>query len=478
MMSPNPIQSALRKIPPVDELLTEGPIADLLNTYPRDLAVSHIRVILEEIRDAIRGGLDPEAVERITSTTSIAETLAKRLGEKFKPRFCRCINGTGIILHTGIGRAPLAREAREALARELAGYCIVEVNRKSGERNWREESMVDLICELTGAESATVVNNNAAATMLSLAALAAGKEVILARGQIVEIGGAYRMPDVMVQSGARLREVGTTNRVYLRDYEEAIGPDTGLLLKVHTSNFRVMGFFHEVPLSDLVALGRRRGLPVMEDLGSGNLVDLTPCGLPEEPLVQDCVRAGADVVCFSGDKLLGGPQAGVIVGNRDAVERIRKHQLFRALRPGKMTLVALEATLKLYLDRERVFQRSPTLRLITLPLREIEERAEALASELRAAGPDLDVAVVPEHSQTGSGSLPTESLTTRAVAIASPKLTVERLAEALRLNDPPIFVRRKGGTVLLDLRTILPGEEADIVLAVKNICERACKACL
>lgn len=460
---------SLRRIPSVDQTLQEPEIARLFSQQGRERVVRAVRLVLSDLRKRIRSRrVSHDEIEGLLAPRRLVEQIEARLGEENRIQTCRVLNGTGIVLHTGLGRAPLSQAALTALQEEVRGYTRVEVDRESGERNEREEAIASLLTELSGAAAALIVNNNAAATLLVLGSIARGKEVIVSRGQLVEIGGSYRIPDVMKESGAILREVGTTNRTRLDDYEKAIGPETGLLLRVHTSNYRIVGFTEEASLEDLVRLGRKRGIPVMYDLGSGSFVDLEGFGLRGEPTVQGSMRAGADVATFSGDKLLGGPQAGVLVGKKEVIRAARKSPLYRALRVDKMTLVAMEATLRLYLDGDRVFQNNLALRLITMEPEEIRKRAERVAEEIRPLLPDVTVAVVEERSQVGSGSLPTEMLPTYAVTLRRKEAPAHELARLLRLQNPPVFTRLKDNRVLIDLRTILEGEEVELVRAIKG----------
>ncbi len=444
----------LRSLPAVDEVLRSAEAAALLEAWPRARVTDVVREVLDGLRRAILDTDGEDDVPGALDVDAVARTAATRLADDARPTHERAINGTGVVIHTGLGRSALPRAAVEALAREAAGYAVVEVDRRTGERNRREERIAALLRELTGAEAATVVNNNAAATLIALAALAAGREAIVSRGQLVEIGGSYRIPDVMEQSGAILRDVGCTNKTRMADYEAAIGDATGLLLRVHTSNYRIVGFTAEASLEELVELGARRGLPVMDDLGSGCLVD----ALGDEPPVSDSVRAGADVVTFSGDKLLGGPQAGLIVGKKAAVERIRKHPLYRAIRPGKLTLIALEATLRLYRDPDTVRAEVPTLAQLAATPADLEPRAAALAAKLGAV-PALSASVEEGVSQVGGGALPTHGLPTRLVALQHATWSAGALAAALRETTPPVFTRIHADRVLIDLRTILPDED-------------------
>jgi L-seryl-tRNA(Ser) seleniumtransferase len=382
----------------------------------------------------------------------------------------RVINATGVIIHTNLGRSPLAAAAQAQLLETASYYSNLEYDLARGERGSRHDHLEGLLREITGAEAALVLNNNAGAVLLALKALAEGREVIVSRGQLVEIGGSFRMPEIMAASGAIMREVGTTNKTHLRDYEGAITLDTAMLLKVHPSNFRVTGFTSEVALPELVALGRRYQLLVVEDLGSGCLVDLSRYGIEREPTVQETLKAGVDLVLFSGDKLLGGPQAGLALGERSAVARLRRHPLTRALRPDKMTLAALEATLRLYLDEPQALAAIPTLRMLTRPEKELERLAGTLARSLRRRGGGrLKVEVRPSVARVGGGSLPTTSLPSRALALDWPPLAPHQLEERLRQAQPPIIGRVEQGALLLDLRTLLPEEERLLLTALEGV---------
>lgn len=454
----------LRRIPKVDLLLDSEAGRELVAGHGRDLVTRVVRETLEDLRGSIRRGNG----SRDVSAGAVLSEVRARIEAKRRPRLCRVINATGIILHTGLGRAVLPPEALDAIAAEQRGYSLLEVDRSTGDRNHREVHVVELLREITGAEAATVVNNNAAATMISLAALARGREVVVSRGQLVEIGGSFRIPDVMEQSGCRLVEVGTTNKTRLDDYERRIGPETALLLKVHTSNFRVMGFTESVALEDLVRLGRKHGLPVMDDLGSGAFVDLAPLGIQGEPTVQESIRQGADVVTFSGDKMLGGPQAGVIVGRRDLVATIRRHPLFRAFRVDKLTLTALEATLKLYLDRDTLAARNPTIRMLSMTEAEAKSAAEELAASIGGLA-GWTAEVLADHSQVGGGSVPAQDLPTRVVAVRHASLTLEEIDRRLRAHVPCIFARVQRERVLFDVRTLQAGEGAEIAAALAAV---------
>ncbi len=454
---------ALRALPSVDELARDARLAPLFERHAREAVIRAVRAAIAEARARILAAGAAAAAAPPDLVPAVAHALAEgsRLGVR------RAINATGVILHTGLGRAVLAPAARAAIDEAARGYSLLEVDRRTGERGERESGCAAALRELCGAEAATVVNNNAAACLLALAALARGKEVVVARGQLVEIGGSFRIPEVMAESGARLHEVGATNKVHFSDYERAIGPETAAILKVHTSNFRVVGFTEEVPLERLSELARRFGLFLIEDLGSGNLVDLAARGLDPEPPVPESLRAGADVVTFSGDKLLGGPQCGIAVGRAEPIARLRRHPLFRAVRPDKLTLAALEATLRLYRGPEP-WREIPALALLTGPLDAVRARAEALAAALAPLSQKLEARAVPSEAQPGSGALPVTVVPSYAVALRAKDLSAEALAARLRLSEPPVFARIQKDEVLLDLRTILAGEEAEVAAAVRG----------
>jgi len=455
----------LRRIPQIDRLLSSPEFSPLLSSYPREQVVRRLREVLEEVRAGIAAG---RVGEQDLAPAAIAARVAERLERRFARYYRRVVNATGVILHTNLGRAPLAREAAEAVA-ELGPHAQrLEIDLETGERGGRDRGCAELLVELVGCEDATVVNNNAAATLLILAALARGRRVVVSRGELVEIGGSFRVPEILAESGAVLAEVGTTNRTHLDDYRraldaaEAAGEPAGLLLKVHASNYRVVGFTAEVGLEELAALGRERGVPVVHDLGSGCLVDLAARGRPGEQRVGDSVAAGADLVCFSGDKLLGGPQAGVIVGRRGAVARCRAHPLYRAVRPGRLTYAALEATLAIYLRGDEAAAREiPALRRLLATEEELDERARGLTARL--AGIDaLTVDVVACMSQAGSGSLPVREYASRGLRVQVDGLGADELAARLRQGDPAVVARVQDDALVLDLRT-MDGEDEEIV---------------
>ena len=443
----------LRELPAVSRLLAHPRTERLLVRFNRDYVVRECREILEQLRRAAAHGdeLDPAALE----ADAIVGALESRLGAAGTDGLQRVVNATGTVLHTNLGRALLPQAAMDALARAGTHPINLEYDVAQGDRGRREQLIEALLTELTGAEAATVVNNNAAAVLLALNTLATGKEVIVSRGELIEIGGAFRIPEIMARSGAVLREVGTTNRTHAADYEEAITERTALLLKVHTSNYRIVGFVADVGLSDLVSIGRRHNVPVMEDLGSGALVDLSRYGLPKEPMVGERIALGADLVTFSGDKVLGGPQAGLVAGKAALVTQLARNPLHRALRCGKLTIAALEATLRLYRESASIADDIPALRAFTRPIAEIEETARravpAIASVL---GPGFRVSVDEGTSQIGSGALPTDEIPTRVIVVEHNELEAHHIAARFREAQPPIIGRVKDGRFLLDARTI------------------------
>jgi L-seryl-tRNA(Ser) seleniumtransferase len=444
----------LRELPAVSRLLAHPTTGRLLGRFNREYVVQGCRDILDELRRAISQGhaVDPAALE----AESILARLESRLGATEDAGLQRVVNATGTVLHTNLGRALLARAATEAVVRAATQAVNLEYDLTQGERGTREQTIEDLLMDLTGAEAADVVNNNAAAVWLALNTLASGKEVIVSRGELIEIGGAFRIPEIMARSGAILKEVGTTNRTHPADYENAITERTALLLKVHTSNYRIVGFVAEVGLPDLVTIGRRHGIPVMEDLGSGALVDLSRYGLPKEPTVAERIALGADIVTFSGDKALGGPQAGLVAGRAAWVNQMSRNPLHRVVRCGKLTIAALEATLRLYRESAYIIQDIPALRAFARPLTEIEDTARrALPALASALGPGFRVSVEDSTSQMGSGALPTEEIPTKVIAVEHDFLGAHRIAGRFRQARPPIIGRVKDDWFLLDARTIL-----------------------
>lgn len=445
-----------RALPSVDRLLAHPVLGEAIAAQGRELAVEAARAALAEARARIHAGTPAPAL------ADLAADALRRLDALTRGTLYPVINATGVIIHTNLGRAPLSAAARAAMVAVAAGYSNLEYDLAAGERGSRYLHAEKLLCQLTGAEAALAVNNNAGAVFLALTALAQGRSVVISRGQLVEIGGGFRIPDVMRQSGARLVEVGTTNRTHRRDFEAAIDGDTALLLRVHSSNFKQIGFVSEVALAEMVELGRQHGIPVLDDLGSGSLLDTARYGLAAEPMVQASIAAGADLVTFSGDKLLGGPQAGLIVGREALVARLRHHPLARALRVDKGTLAALQATLLHYL-RGEAEREVPVWRMIALPPAGLEARAATWAARLRERG--IPAVVATTTSTVGGGSLPGETLPTRALALAHPAL--DRLAAALRQGQPPVVGRIADDRLILDPRTVPPEMDASLVAAVE-----------
>lgn len=454
----------LRSIPRVDELLDRlGSDAELADV-PRPILRAHVQAVVEEFRRRVRAGEGPDP-SVFFAPEAFRRRVLRRLEEQRRLRHEGVINATGILLHTGLGRAPLSPEARDAAA-GMARYGVVEVDPLTGERDRREVRVAERLCALVGAEAATVVNNNAAACLLALAAVARGGEVVVSRGQLVEIGGGFRMPDVMREGGCVLREVGTTNRTHLRDYEKAIGPETRAFLLVHTSNFRIVGFHASPGVSELAALARRRGVPLLFDVGSGLPRPVDHEALADEPDLRGALAQGADLVVASGDKLLGGPQAGLVAGRAPLVERVRRHALFRAVRPDKLALAALEATLAAWEFAPEGPPPLPLYERLFEPLETVRERAEALAASLADAAAGLQVAVRPATGYLGSGAAPARPIESFAVALAPPPERARALRDALRSGRPRVFARLDEDKVWLDLRTVFPDEERSLVEAV------------
>ncbi|MBC7232851.1 MAG: L-seryl-tRNA(Sec) selenium transferase [Chloroflexi bacterium] len=451
------VQSELRKLPSVDRLLKKPSTQTLLQEHSHDLVVTAIQEVLADTRQAILDG------ETCPDTEDLCARVTTHLSSMLRPSLYPVINATGVIIHTNLGRAPLSQVAQEAM-RETSAYSNLEYDLPAGKRGSRYVHAEALLRRLTGAEAGLVVNNDAAAVLLILTALAKGREVIISRGQLVEIGGGFRIPEVMAQSGAHLVEVGTTNRTYLRDYEAAITPNTAMLLHVHSSNFRILGFVHETPLTDMVNLAHAHGLLAVEDLGSGALLDTAQFGLSHEPTVQESLATGVDLVCFSGDKLLGGPQAGIIIGKKSLIEILKRHPLTRALRVSKSVIAGLQATLIHYLKGEAI-QQIPVWQMMAMPMEHIQSRALALATWLREKSVSADV--TSGWSTVGGGSLPGETLPTYLVAIHVD--APQELAKRLRLGSPSVLGRIEKDSFVLDLRTVLPTEEAALRKALEAV---------
>ena len=453
------------------KLLHKPPVWEALNEMPQLYGNELVRLELDRLRLRI---LEAETVEQLDEIDldpdKLADRLATLLREKNRPSVHEAVNAAGIILHTALGRAPLAEEAREALNIAASGYSTVAIDRETGRRGNRYLHVEDLLCHLTGAEAACVVNNNSAATIVLLNSMAEGKEVVVSRGQLVEIGGSFRIPDVMERSGAIMVEVGTTNKTHLRDYVEALGENTGLVLRVHASNYLMTGFTSQVPVKEMAELAHEHDLPMADDIGSGCLVDVTEFGLPAEPLVTDSIKDGADLVCFSGDKMLGGPQSGIIVGKKRYIDIIKRNPLVRAFRCGKLTYSALEATLKLYLDREMLMTHHPVLRLLTRTPDEIGRKERSFLRKIKPIiEGNCNARVIKGHSQMGSGSLPGRDIPTRVIVLSPTNMTPDELAYKLRKNVPPIFTRIESGAVVMDFRTVFPKDVQHLVEAMERI---------
>jgi L-seryl-tRNA(Ser) seleniumtransferase len=466
-------RSLLRTLPGVDRILAAlEPMAEVADV-PKAVLVGCARSTLEAWRERILAGGGQAPAPRPSQETIVAQVLervAQAMAHNLKP----VVNATGIVVHTNLGRSLLAPAVLANLVAIASRYSNLEFDLAAGRRGSRYTAVEDVLCEISGAEAAMVVNNNAGAVLLCLETLARGRKVIVSRGELVEIGGAFRIPDVMARSGGILCEVGTTNRTHLRDYVGAIDDQTALLLKVHKSNYSIVGFSAEVSLPELAALGARHGLPVMEDLGSGTFIDFSHYGLAKEPTVQESVAAGADVVTFSGDKLLGGPQAGLIVGRRAIIERIRGNPITRALRIDKMTLAALEGTLRLYRDPRQAVAAIPTLQMVTMPFAVTEGRARGLRDALAALGDArLEILLRELASKAGGGALPLLDLRSLCVAVRIRGLSASRLEASLRAATPPVIARIEDDRVILDPRTLQEGEAAIIVDAMANILKRA-----
>ncbi len=462
--------AALRRIPAIEQLLSREPFLSMQEQYSRELITEALRTVAAEIRRQI---LDGAKIVEPPDEAAYAALARAELESLTAPALRPIVNVTGTITHTNLGRSLLSASASESIAQAAANYVNLEYDLDTGARGHRDRMTEPLLQRLTGCEASTIVNNNAAAVLLALNTLARGKEVIVSRGELIEIGGAFRIPDVMEASGAILREVGTTNRTHLRDYENAINENTALLLKVHPSNYKVVGFASTPTMEEITELGGRHGIPTMEDLGSGSLIDLTRYGLPYEPIVRERISAGVNVVTFSGDKLLGGAQAGIIVGRLDAIEKIRKNPLMRALRVGKLTIAAIEATLRLYLNEKGLTEKLPMLQCYTRSIAELREVAEKLANHLRQIfGDAIQVTVEESAAQIGSGSLPVDTLPSLAISLDSPQISAEALAAHFRSQPIPVIGRVQDERLRLDVRTVFEEESVWIVEVAKCVMEK------
>ncbi len=468
-MPPQPNQELLKQIPSLTELLEGDAVGAWLKVHPRPLVTECLRAATAAVRQEVladkTGGGGPGRV----AAGAVLARAGQLLAQATTPRLREAINATGIILHTGLGRAVFPATVVDSLLGELKGCCTLAVDRETGERIERDQLVEEILLELTGAEAATVVNNNAAATMLVLAALAARKEVIVSRGQLIEIGGSFRLPEVMAQSQARLVEVGSTNRTHLKDYSNAVTADTAAILRVHPSNYRVVGFTTEPALTELAQVAHRRGLLLIDDLGAGALLDLEQFGLPHEPTVRESIQAGADVVLFSGDKLIGASQAGVIVGRKELIGRLRQHPLMRAVRADKTCLMLLERTLHLFRDPDRLRRDHPTYRMICTPVETLRGRARALTEGLAQAAPKVSASIDESVAYLGSGSLPTQAIPSVMVSVSVSGLSASELARRLRLDAACVFGRIEADRVRLDLRTVTDAQVPAIAAALARI---------
>ncbi len=459
------IQGLMRRVPSVDAILKEPALEAWTPQYGHKPVADAVREAVEEVRQQLLTQ-SPVDLDEPALRNRIIAAAQDRMESTLRPYYRRAVNATGIILHTGLGRAVLPAQALEQIQQTLQSYSLLQVDRQTGKRSRREERIEWLLRRLTGAESATVVNNNAAATAIVLNTVAKGKEVIVSRGQLVEIGGSFRLPEVMAFSGAKMVEVGTTNKTHPRDYENAITENTAALLRVHPSNYKIQGFSEEVALEEMVAIAHKHNLTLIDDVGAGALIDFSQFGFEPEPLLADSIRLGADIVTCSADKLIGASQGGLILGKKALVDAVRKNQFARIVRVGKLTLAVLEATLKLFLDESVALREVPTLQMLRRSADEIREHAEQLAAQMREGNVAAQITTTSGFSEMGSGSLPTQNLATTLVAITPQKIGVDELAQRLRLFEPPVFARIQNDQVLLDPRTLREGDDEIVVEAV------------
>jgi L-seryl-tRNA(Ser) seleniumtransferase len=461
-------QALFRKIPSVDRLLDEPNLIEATSTTPRSLILKGIHEVLDEIRQ----GIAKDELEDLSdlSTELVSEKVVERIGLLAQSSLRAVINATGVVVHTNLGRSILADRVLRRFKPLSGGYSNLEYNLDQGKRGSRYVHVEGILKELTSAEGAMVVNNNAGAVLLSLETLAKGREAIVSRGELVEIGGSFRMPDVMRKSGVKMVEVGTTNKTHLRDYEEAIGPDTALLVRVHRSNFQIVGFTEDVDASQLVKLGNKYGIPVMEDLGSGCLIDFSKYDIPKEPTVQEVLAHGVDLVTFSGDKLLGGPQAGIILGRSDLVDAIKNNPMTRALRIDKLTLLALEETLNIYRDERAAVEEIPTLHMICQPYEALKAKVRRLTRMIgKLNTPNFALDEKDGISRVGGGAFPLLELPSRLVCLVPEKLSAHQLEERFRSYTPPVIVRVEKDHVLLDVRTVREEELKTVAQAIKEL---------
>lgn len=457
-----------KMLPSVDEVLSQKEIEELIEKYPRSIVLESIREVIDINRQTIVAIKTEEEAEKFSLTMEkVIEETERKARDNYALSLKKVINGTGTVLHTNLGRSLISEKIKDEIWTAASRYSNLEYDLEKGERGSRYVHLTDMIKRLTGAEDVLVVNNNAAAVMLVLSTMAKGGEAIVSRGELVEVGGSFRIPSVMALSGADLVEIGATNKTHLKDYEEAITENTRALMKVHTSNYRIMGFTESISVSELVELGKKYDLPVIEDLGSGVFIDLSKYGLEYEPTVLDSIHRGADIVTFSGDKMLGGAQAGIIVGKKKYISAMKKNQLTRALRVDKLTICALEATLRMYLDEEEAVKNIPTLNMITMPMEELERKANLLYAEIEKLNLDADVHIEECLSQVGGGSMPLETMKSRGIAITPNNMNVSTLERKLRLSDSHIIARVYDNKYVLDVRTIFEDEFVDVANELK-----------
>ena len=457
-------ENILQKLPSVDSLLKEPELKNLIAQAGREVVVGSIREVIDCVRKSLLSGANIE----IDSNT-IIKNVKQSINATMSPYFRKVVNATGIILHTGLGRAVLPGRALKQIQEELSGYSLLQLGTETGKRSRRDERIEQLLKQLTGAEAATVVNNNAAATSIVLNTVAKNKEVIVSRGQLVEIGGSFRLPDVMAFSGAKLIEVGTTNKTHAKDYRNAITENTAAILRVHPSNYKIQGFSSEVPLDELVEITHSNNLVMIDDVGAGALIDFSQFGFEPEPTLADSIHKGADIVTSSADKLIGASQGGIILGKAKLIEAVRKNQFARIVRVGKLTLAALEATLKLFLDETIALREVPTLQMLMRKSSEIAKEADDLAEKIKTINTDFEVTSISGFSQMGSGSLPEQNLATTLVSIKPKNMSSDSLAKKMRMHRTPIFTRIQNDQVLIDPRTLFDGDKDIIVEALTEI---------
>ncbi|MFQ5706203.1 MAG: L-seryl-tRNA(Sec) selenium transferase [bacterium] len=466
-------KALLANIPQVDQILNHAKLAPYLARLNRDFVLNCVREEIADVKERILQTSSLAEKSKPDLLELIAENSQQRIQTGLKPSLKKVINATGVILHTGLGRAPLPEEARSNLLEITQGYCNLELDLNSGKRGERIQHIETLLCQLTGAEAACVVNNNAAAVLLTLNSLSEGKQAIISRGQLIEIGGSFRIPEVIAKSGALMVEVGTTNKTHLYDYDQAITKDTAVILAIHTSNYRIKGFTEEVEVGTLVDLAKKHKLIVVQDLGGGVFVDLQAYDLPYEPVVKQSVATGVDVITFSGDKVLGGPQSGLIVGKKKYVDRIKSNPLMRALRCGKLTYAALEPTLKLYLNESELLKHNRVFNKVLEPLESLTSRAHNVMRKLNAkVKSEFDIRLEDSKIQIGSGALPLEEIASKALSLKATHISTENLAKRFRLHHPPILGYIRGDRLYFDFRTIFPDEEPTLVDAMKKILVR------